>query len=665
MFAFMRVTEGLLIAHLVLCLSFLVGSTVFPWCDRDDALDLTASQIMMRVVATCGFGLALLGFLAFVLALVSMLRPAMYFFALGVVVVVAGYVGGAGPLFTTRFWKSRWFVVSNCWNGSTLVVYYAMIMLAFPAIVANFGGSDPVAYHLVYALEWSHAGRLIVDPFLRLPFYANNFLLLYAVLMSVGGGVFVNFLSWATALLAALGICASVCALLDGYVASFYASLAAISLAFAVNLSPVNLRWMDTAYIDTAIGAFALFSLLCIVIAISERHAGWLAVGAATAGFLIGMKGSFIALVPVYLGILGLAIRDLKVSKRTGFAILALLLVTGAPWYARNLILAGDPTPPVFNIMLYGTDGLMTKGEWRQNESDLGTPKTPPAIIGAPLNAFLYPQSHKFREYGVTALMLLLYAPAVLLLIAFATRRKLGAATLICALFVSLLAMYWLFTSSLLRYATLLYPSLAVAVVYALSPFLSRRRIWGPVIAVASLLAIVPSPGSVDYFHQEYISRYRFLPSSYLSDDYFLRRFSPDYAEVQYTSRLVKWYGIPGPVYTLGPRVQYNFLQNGITAIGDWMGPGGYFRLYRAVDARKAPEYLRMLGVHAVLIDPRKNLTLLTWPLEEQLTAAGFCAVPLTDSADQLYMRSQRLCKEIANHKMSFSKDAVAEAKSE
>lgn len=660
MYALIRGAEGLLIAHVCLALFFLVGSSIFPWCDRRRAAELLPSELMMRVVATCGLGAAACGYVAFVLGAVGALYPAVFFTATIAISLLVAVRFGASPV-SVAFWRARFNVLGSCWDVSSLLVYYLMIAVSLPAIVGNFGGSDPVAYHLVYAYEWQHSGRLVIDPFLRLPFYASNFVLLFSVLMSIGASLFVNFLSWATALVAALGVSATVRVVLNGRVASRYAAIAAVTLTAAVILSAAQLRWMDTAYIDTPIGAFALLSLVAVLVAIQDEEKGnWLAAGAAIGGFLIGMKGSFIALVPVYVVVLLTASRFARQTRRTMLLVVTLLVLCGSPWYVRNVILAGDPTPPVVNIARYGADGLMTRDEWAMNQRDLSTPKTPASILTLPVRAYFHARDRDFREYGVTALMLLLYIPMLIAIAAFALGKRLGAMAVISAIFVALLAAYWELTSSLLRYAALVYPALAVAVAATVAPLLPQRKWAGPLVAIGAIALMIPSPGAGDFLHQ-ILMQSRYLPASYSDDRSYLTRLSPDYAEVQFTSDLMKRYGIDGKVYTLGPRVDYNFLQNGIASIGDWMGPGGYFRLYRAVDARRSADYLKRLNVTAVLIDPKKAIPPLAVPLEEQLGDGGYCKIVIHDSGDDLFVRSDRLCAAKSQASLSMKARAAAE----
>ena len=76
-----------------------------------------------------------------------------------------------------------------------------------PAILPPIGG-DPVSYHLAYAADWANAGRIYVDPFLRFPYYANNFLLFDSAFFILKLGDYCHFLTWLCGLLTCLGVLA-------------------------------------------------------------------------------------------------------------------------------------------------------------------------------------------------------------------------------------------------------------------------------------------------------------------------------------------------------------------------------------------------------------------------------------------------------------------------
>src|SRR5690349_15349210 len=72
MFATLRLTEGLLVAHIFLAGGFLVGSTAFPW--KTERIALNDSALLYAVCSTAA-GIALLGFVFFALSIFHLLTP--------------------------------------------------------------------------------------------------------------------------------------------------------------------------------------------------------------------------------------------------------------------------------------------------------------------------------------------------------------------------------------------------------------------------------------------------------------------------------------------------------------------------------------------------------------------------------------------------------------
>ena len=80
---------------------------------------------------------------------------------------------------------------------------------------------------------------------------------------------------------------------------------------------------------------------------------------------------------------------------------------------------------------------------------------------------------------------------------------------------------------------------------------------------------------------------------------------------------------------------------NGVTSIGNWTGPAGWFRLLQAIDAGEAVEFLDDLGTRAVFFSPQQLLDAgIEHVLADQLKRAGYREVPLTrGSAYRLYVK--------------------------
>jgi 4-amino-4-deoxy-L-arabinose transferase-like glycosyltransferase len=263
-------------------------------------------------------------------------------------------------------------------------------------------------------------------------------------------------------LLTALGICAGVRSSFGDD--DMWTSAIGVLLAGAAVYSPAYLRWLDSGYLDAALGFFALASVLSLRLALEEHgDSRWLNVCAALAAFLIGSKTSLLPFIAVYGFVLLAAARARKVSAKQTVLTLAILSALAAPWYVRNLVLAGDAIAPVLNILIFGHDGLFTKPEVQSIASDLHTDHGPRAIATLPLRAFLTPDTWDFREYGVSALMLLLYVPSLAVFAArFVLNRRPAAAVVWPVVLLTSMIAYWIFSSTVIRYSLLFYPLLAL-----------------------------------------------------------------------------------------------------------------------------------------------------------------------------------------------------------
>ncbi|HEY4661887.1 MAG TPA: hypothetical protein VIG91_10325, partial [Terriglobales bacterium] len=93
------------------------------------------------------------------------------------------------------------------WTLPACSIYVVFLALAIPAIVPPTRG-DAVSYHFAYAADWANAGRIYVDPFLRFPYYANNFLSFDSAFFILKLGDYCHFLTWLCGLLTCLGVLA-------------------------------------------------------------------------------------------------------------------------------------------------------------------------------------------------------------------------------------------------------------------------------------------------------------------------------------------------------------------------------------------------------------------------------------------------------------------------
>jgi hypothetical protein len=647
MFMLGRLAEGLIAAHFVLALSLLAGLVAFPWPPRPAG---SPAHAMLRVVCTCAAGFALIGFALFLLAIAGLLRAPFVIGAYAAILILFSLLNRR-TVANFSYWRSSAEAIRKGWDAPAFVIYGILLAIALPAVVPNYRG-DPVAFHLPYAEDWARAGGLVIDPFLRFPFYAHNFLLFFSAFFVFHADALINFLPWAMALLTALGICASARIFLRETMPAGWAGVAGVALTLSVVLSAGYLRWLPLALMDVGLGAFALISALCLQLALLEEERRWLIPFAVATGFLIGMKASFLILLPLFALALFMTVQSIRPSKRFATGILCLLGLCSAPWYIRNFALAGDAFPPVTNIALYGYDPFFTKGEWRKVEGNLstGSDRSAQALFSLPVRAFLGPEGRDFDEFGITALFLLLPLPPILVL---AQRFFIGGykpSTGVPVLLLSGLVVYWLAGSTLLRYTLLFYPLLAVCVA-ACAGSLLKGRFAGPIAAAVAILAMWPSPSPQGIENQYDLRPYNPADARYWAypgDDAFLRNASLGYKEETFTSAILRANGIQGLVYiSLGDTDQleesYFFRRDGILSVSDVFGPAAYWRLETAIDTHEAPQFLNDLGVVAVEI-PGNGYAGLGVPLERALESAGFCRFATPETATTLLVKFPRGC---------------------
>jgi hypothetical protein len=142
------------------------------------------------------------------------------------------------------------------WTFPALFIYVLFLALGLPAILPPIGG-EPVSYHLAYAADWANAGRIYVDPFLRFPYYANNFLLFDSAFFILKLGDYCHFLTWLCGLLTCLGVLAffapaELHSTNDPQRRRLFPFLHPFLIPLSLALSPVFLKHLNGGYVDTS-----------------------------------------------------------------------------------------------------------------------------------------------------------------------------------------------------------------------------------------------------------------------------------------------------------------------------------------------------------------------------------------------------------------------------
>jgi hypothetical protein len=282
---FQTYLAGLAVAH-VAWLYFFTTGLLLRRSDSRQPRSFSLADLVITSVA----GMALSGFSLVFLGFAHLLNLFGILIVLLVEAVLFWRLKGDNYLCWT-FWRATLRGFINAWTMPALFIYLLFLMLAAPSVLPPTF-ADSVTYHLPYAVDWANAGQIYVDQFLRFPYYANNFLLLYSALFVLKLGSYCHFLTWLCGLLTCLGVLA------------FFAPdapevrrlppkrwrfrLHQFLIPLCVALCPIFLRYLNVGLLDVPIGLFLLIPIFCAYRTLSgERLERELVVIAA---FCMGMK---------------------------------------------------------------------------------------------------------------------------------------------------------------------------------------------------------------------------------------------------------------------------------------------------------------------------------------------------------------------------------------
>lgn len=600
---------GLSVAHVAWFYFFTTGYLLRRRTpDQDYSLgDVVITSVAGMAVA--GFGLVFLGFTHF-----------LNLFGIFTLLLFEGCLFwwlNCGNWLSYSFWRDMLQRMVGVWTAPAIFVYLLLLALALPAVLPPTA-VDSVSYHLVYALEWASAGRIHVDPFLRFPYYANNFLLLYSALFIFKLGKYCQFLSWLCGLLSCLGVLAFCTDDAQPEAQGpFWNRLQPqqFLVPLCVGLSPIFLRYLNTGMVDVPIGLFVLVPILCAYR--SSPVKGYERELVATGAFCAGMKLTLIGHLPLFLGSLYFAAA--RRLRRREIALLALTLVgLSLPWYLRNLIETHDPFPPVLNSYFQHADPIFDRADAKVYTGDTLTPRDPLSLLLLPLRFFADPGSRNFREIGVSALILLLYGPILFLIgQACSPRTRRPTPRLI---YLSLAVVYlifpWLF-SSLGRYSLHWYPVfVAWAGALITGGYLwlerrcqSRQAKWAAWIStvIVSCLLVFPTPTlNCLRFYGSYYSA-AIAEGWSRSKKAYMARHVQGYFESRAVIRtLTSNRQRRSCVLVFGRETPaFYFRQARIKSVGDYFGPARFSELIAEINHGDCRPYLERLHISAIIIDPK------------------------------------------------------------
>jgi hypothetical protein len=604
---------GLIVAHVAWLFFFTTGQLL--WKRRpDNSKPFRLDTLVITSVAgmaLSGFGLLLLGF-------AHLLNR---FGLAGLLILEAAFFRllKRDNCLSLIFWRRIVQDFVKGWTFPALCIYILFLTLGIPAILPPIRG-DPVSYHLAYAADWANAGRIYVDPFLRFPYYANNFLLFDSAFFILKLGDYCHFLTWLCGLLTCLGVLAffasaELRSTNDPQRRRSFPFLPQFLIPLSLALSPVFLQYLNSGYVDVPIGLFILVSVLCVYKTLSHRLFAWeLAVIAA---FCVGMKLTLIGHLPFFVVSLLLAATT-RLPRREVALLVVALVGLSLPWYVRNLSEAHDPIPPMLNLFFDHPDPIFTQADagWiylTGKESDL---KNPAHLLSLPFQYFIGPGQPPFGRDGVSAAFLLLYAPAVFLLVLLCRQKSwhVPKGFVYLSVAVTYLAIPWFYNADG-RHALHWYPVLVawIGVVIsficlrASSHWDSRAVTWVHIATAAFCCAlIVPSPtrGSMEFYRNYYVETSEFADMGGDRKRY-LEKNVHGYQAVEAVSKtLLSEHKQQTHVLAMeGIHPHFYFRQNAnIISVGDWFGPARYWDLYAEVtQGEGCLSYLTRLDISAVI----------------------------------------------------------------
>ena len=605
---------GLIVAHVAWLFFFTTGQLL--WQSRpDNSKPVRLDTLVITSVAgmaLSGFGLLLLGF-------AHLLNR---FGLAGLLILEAAFFGvlKRDNWLSLIFWRRIVQDFVKGWTFPGLFIYVLFLALGLPAILPPIG-SDPVSYHLAYAADWANAGRIYVDPFLRFPYYANNFLLFDSAFFILKLGDYCHFLTWLCGLLTCLGVLAffapaELHSTNDPQRRRLFPFLHPFLIPLSLALSPMFLKHLNGGFVDVPIGLFILVSVLCVYKTFSHRlFARELAVIAA---FCVGTKLTLIGHLPFFVVSLLLLASATRLPRREMALLVFALVGLSLPWYIRNLSEAHDPTPPIFNLLFDHPDPIFTQADaaWiylTGKESDF---KNPLRLLSLPFQYFIGSEQPPFARDGVSAAFLLLYAPVVFLLVLLCCQKgcHVPERFVYLSVAVTYLAIPWFYNADG-RHALHWYPVL-VAWIGVVISFICLRadRHWGSRMATWIRIAtaafccvlIVPSltHASVEFYRKYYLATSEFADLSGDRKRYLEKNVRGYQAVEAVIETLVSEHKQQTHVLAMeGLNPQFYFRKNAnIISVGDWFGPARYWDLYSEVtEGEGCLSYLTRLDVSAVI----------------------------------------------------------------
>ena len=667
---------GIFCIHIIWFYFFITGTLIHQ---NDDNKNQDTKIVDVAITSTSG--IAITGFVLLLLGFSRQLNIYSFIFWLLIESLIFKFIKSQNPL-GRYFWKSKISNFFKIFDIPATIIYLTFLIIAVPAVLPPTLW-DSISYHLAYAVDWANAGRIYVDEFLRFPYYANNFVLIYSLMFILHLGQYCHFITWLAGLLSCLAIYGFISSnttklfvnknLLKSNKEKFFGKIVGFIVTFSVIISPIFIRYVNVGLIDIPIGLFILIPMICAYLSIDNAGKNYEFDTVLNSAFCIGMKISNI----VYLPLFALCVRNVCLRKRRKFLYILILcllmLALSSPWYIRNYIEAGDPIPPVINLLLGKEDPIFSLDDYNFLMSDLKEQKGFWFLILIPFHFFIDPSSKSFREYGITSLILLIYLPIatlIIFLISKKIRNKITNNFIFINIFLLYLLLVWIKISYLGRYFLNLFPVYACYIglcVFNIVKYFRERIIEVDIdaprktikilfikifIILFLLTTLIPSPSSGAYYNYLISSNYINIKNY----DDFLSKNLRGYSSIKTIVDLVKLSEIKD---SQNPRVltirfenlAFYFRKKGLISMGDWFGPGRFKDIVDRVKKGTLESYMTDFNISYILIDKQEALYSKEEALRlfdqnsytsfiQQIQQAGFIEINSPEKQTSIYAKS-------------------------
>lgn len=254
-----------------------------------------------------------------------------------------GVLGGGGAIAALKNWtftEEKLRPLSHAEKVALLI----LIAIVLRTVLMPFRPAtewDELMYHLPHARQWAESGTLSINPWLRFPWFPYNYDLFYASALLIWDDVLAHLFH---------ALAGWLCALILYQVGRQIAGRMQALVATGIWLSLSN-TYYGNAYIELGLSLFVFAACVAFWFwtGSPKERTRWLFMAAFLLGVASGSK--YLPLIYLPLFFVGLLVTERR--YQTILLSAFFFLLPCVYWYARNLILTGDPFNP-FGGPLFG-----------------------------------------------------------------------------------------------------------------------------------------------------------------------------------------------------------------------------------------------------------------------------------------------------------------------